>query len=77
MASGHSYLAGIARQGVGGRFFVNNNPATLAWRNDPDKADTVPVEPYEQRLRTFVHMCQDFGIRPVLVTQPLSISTNS
>lgn len=44
-------------------------------RNDP-RGDKPPIEPYEARLRAFVHLCRDFGIEPVLMTQPISTSTN-
>ena len=70
MASGRLYLAGLVRS-----FSLTmkspRDPAYLAWRNDPAHAD-LPFDLYRQRLRAFVHLCRDFGMKPVLMTQPLS-----
>lgn len=41
-------------------------------RDDPSVARRVPIEEYMKRLRAFVHLCRDFDMEPVLMTQPLS-----
>lgn len=47
------------------------------WRYDAALFSKVPANLYRQRLKAFVHICRDFGIQPVLMTQPFSGSTNS
>ena len=45
-------------------------------KNSPTRPKA-PLKPFEQRLRAFVHLCRDFGIEPVLMTQPLSSSRSA
>ena len=45
--------------------------------NDPAEADKVPIDQYEKRLRSFIHICRDFGIEPVLMTEALIYSTST
>lgn len=74
MASSHLSLAGRIRNytlSTG----APKDPAYLAWRNDPARAD-LPLDLYRQRLLAFVHLCRDFGIEPVLMTQPMSGARN-
>ncbi len=74
--SSRLYLAAVARKAFADSEARQRDPAMLKWRNDPAKADTVPTEAYQQRLRVLVHMARDFGIQPVLVTEPLIYSTS-
>lgn len=74
MASSHLYLAGRIRNYTLS-VSTPKDPSYLAWRNDPAHAD-LPLDQYRQRLRAFVHLCRDFGIEPVLMTQPMSGARN-
>jgi lysophospholipase L1-like esterase len=45
------------------------------WRNDPSES-SLNFDAFRQRVRLFIHAARDLGIRPVVMTQPLSGSTN-
>lgn len=74
--SSHIDLVGIVRESSN-----RNRPAAKAaasdWRQTQAAADSVLAGMYRAHLRTFVHMCRDFGIEPVLMTQPYSRYRNA
>ena len=74
-ASGRSYVAGIVRQATTSGVQQPGDPRRNTWRNDPSHPE-LASDPFERRLKAFVHMARDFGVEPVLMTQPLSTSTN-
>ena len=76
IASSYVYLAALVRRSatLGGE--IRPIGRANRWKNDPSGAE-VPVSLYRQRLKAFVHICRDFDIEPVLMTQPLSTSTNT
>lgn len=71
----HVYLAALARK----CFSRGPQPGALhnrKRRTDPAVAKTLNVDAFRQRLHIFIHLCRDLGIRPVLMTQPFSGSSN-
>jgi hypothetical protein len=68
-------LAALLRS-AGARAAMPEESADEAWRNDPAQAEKIPVDGFRRRLRTLIHVCRDFAIRPVLLTQPLAGITN-
>lgn len=58
-------------------------PSELRPRTDTDGwkmpvlPDNFPPDAYRQRLKAFVHLCRDFAIEPVLMTEPHSGGTNT
>lgn len=74
--SSHVYLVGVARYALADAGARQRDVADLAWRNDPARADALPIDLYEQRLRSFIGICRAFGIQPVLMTEPLIHSTS-
>ena len=71
MASARSYTVGLARKSAMRVSLQPENPST-DWRQSATPLDSVRAELYRQRVRAFVHICRDFGIVPVLMTQPFS-----
>ncbi len=71
IASSRLYLLGLMRQAAIPNRVRTENPAT-DWRQSAPPTDSVTVRMYRQRLRAFVHICRDFDIVPVLMTQPYS-----
>lgn len=65
------YLFALARQSMIPNEFGAKDPAT-DWRQTAPPADSVIVRMYRARLKAFVHICRDFEITPVLMTQPYS-----
>jgi lysophospholipase L1-like esterase len=75
MASQRVSLAALARNGLFAPSFrarIGEAPALPA--TTPDRQP--PIEEYRRRLLALVHVCRDFGIEPVLMTQPLASRTN-
>ena len=71
----HVYLAALARK------FLSRGPQPGALHNskrrtDPAVAKTLNVDHFRQRLHVIIHLCRDLGMRPVLMTQPFSGSSN-
>ncbi len=78
IASSYSHLVALARQSISiGNIRTQASNPVVARRNDPALADKVPIDAYLHRLKAFVHLCRDFGIKPILMTQPLSSSSNA
>jgi lysophospholipase L1-like esterase len=75
MLSSRFYLMGLARVVASGRMEPRGF-AHVARKNDPS-LPKVPTEPFRARLLSFIHISRDFGIEPVLMTQPLSSSRNA
>jgi hypothetical protein len=71
MMSSRSALAGLLRQSSLPEGLRPKDP-TADWRQTEAPADSGRVDMYRSRLKTFVHMCRDFHIEPVLMTQPYS-----
>ena len=76
IASSNLYLAALARYNADSSGFRAQDPRG-DWRHDLSLINKIPVDLYRQRLKAFVHICRDFGIQPVLMTQPVSDGTNS
>ena len=76
MASSNLYLAALVRHSATSSIIRPQSPGG-DWRNDSSLTNKIPINTYRQRLKAFVHICRDFGIQPVLMTQPFSGSTNS
>ena len=76
MASSDLYLAALVRRSAAATIFHPQDPGR-DWRHDRSLIDKLPVALYRQRLKAFIHICRDFGIQPVLMTQPFSGSTTS
>ena len=64
-------LAGLVRQSAMPEGLRPKDPS-VDWRQTQAPADSGLVDLYRSRLKTFVHMCRDFHIEPVLMTQPYS-----
>ena len=75
--SSHSDLAGLARQSAGMRHRPREHDAATDWRQGQAPADSGIADLYRAHLKIFVHMCRDFGIEPVLMTQPYSRHRNA
>lgn len=76
IASSHSYLAGAIRHGATSSIIQPTDPRS-DWRHNASLITRVPSALYRQRLKAFVHLSRDFGIEPILMTEPFSGSTNS
>ncbi len=75
MLSGRIHLVALARLAYAG--VVVAEPAeNMNVKNDPARPKP-PTAPFRARLLSFVHLCRDFGIEPVLMTQPLSSSRSA
>ncbi len=73
-----SYLVAFARERLSAYDFRPEPLAPgVAARDTPERADRLPIDLYRQRLHAFVGLARAFGIRPVLVTQPLSSHVTS
>ena len=69
------YLAALLRKS----FSRGPQPGALhnrERRTDPAIAKTLNVDLFQRRLHVIIHLCRDLGIRPVLMTQPFSGSSN-
>jgi lysophospholipase L1-like esterase len=75
-ASGAFYLAAITRYVATHQGIQAEDSAAMAEKNEPARAG-LPEEQFRARLAAFVHLCRDFGITPVLMTQPMSASRNA
>ncbi|MGE0277592.1 MAG: SGNH/GDSL hydrolase family protein [Nitrospiraceae bacterium] len=78
IASSDLYLAGLLRHGA----TFEGSPRPLDPRSDWGNqarlsSSNTSTVPFRQRLKSFVHLSRDFGIHPILMTQPFSGSTNS
>jgi lysophospholipase L1-like esterase len=76
MASSDLYVAALVRHSATSSIFRPQDQGG-DWRHDSSLINKIPVDLYRQRLKAFVHICRDFGIQPVLMTEPFSGSTNS
>jgi lysophospholipase L1-like esterase len=74
--SSHSALVGLLRQSATREQLKPKDPGS-DWRQTQAPADSAIVGMYRAHLKTFVHMCRDFGIEPVLMTQPYSRHRNA
>lgn len=68
--STRSRLTALLRRGI------ERTDFTTRTREKSDRIVDLPYQQYEMRLRAFVHLCRDFGITPVLTTQPLTSCRN-
>ncbi len=77
--SSHSDLVALIRDsaGRGERAALRPKAAASDWRQTQAPADSGLTGLYRSHLKTFVHMCRDFGIEPVLMTQPYSRYRNA
>ena len=75
MLSSRLYVAALLRTTYTG-VISPAPPENMDVKNDPARPRP-PTEPFRSRLRVFVHACRDFGIEPVLMTQPLSSSRSA
>ncbi len=71
LTSSHSYLVALVRESAIPGTSTAKDPST-DWRQTSPPADSTKVDLYRTRLKVFVHVCRDFGIVPVLMTQPYS-----
>jgi lysophospholipase L1-like esterase len=76
MMSSRSALVGLVRQSATREQLKPKDPGS-DWRQTQAPADSAIVGLYRAHLKTFVHMCRDFGIEPVLMTQPYSRHRNA
>jgi hypothetical protein len=79
MASSNVYLAALVRNVVTTGAVLPADAST-DWRHDATivhKLNKQRIDAYRRRLKTFTHMSRAFGIKPVLMTEPFSGSTNS
>jgi hypothetical protein len=76
LASSKLYLAGLLRHSATSSVIRPSDPGS-DWRNDPSLGNSLSERMFRQRLKSFIHVALDFGIQPVLMTQPFSGSTNS
>jgi lysophospholipase L1-like esterase len=76
IASARSHVIGLVRKSASSHLLRPADPAR-DWRQTATPVDSARAEMYRRRLRVFVHMCRDFGIVPVLMTQPFSRQTTS
>lgn len=76
IVSGDLYLAGLLRRALTSSVIRPSDPQS-DWRNDPSAGRNIPDAMFRERLRTFIHMARDFGIQPVVMTQPFSDATNA
>jgi hypothetical protein len=74
--SSYSYLVALARRSLISEHISPGDGERTRWRNDPARAETIPTAAYASRLRLFVHLCRDFGIEPVMMTEPLAGAAN-
>lgn len=74
--SSHIDLVGIVRESAN-RSRPAAKDASRDWRQTQSPADSVLTGMYRAHLKTFVHMSRDFGIEPVLMTQPYSRHRNA
>lgn len=75
MASQRVCLAALLRNGL----FAPNFQARVGETPAPPATSPVrqpPIAEFRRRLMAVVHVCRDFGIEPVLMTQPLASRTN-
>jgi hypothetical protein len=75
--SSRIYVVAAVRQVLADAVIRPMDSSAIKYRNDPAEADKRPTDAYEKRLRSFIHMCRDFGIEPVLMTEPLIFSTSA
>jgi lysophospholipase L1-like esterase len=71
IASARSSIMGLVRKSANTTAFRPKDPAT-DWRQSAAPMEAAWADMYRQRLKAFVHICRDFGIVPVLMTQPFS-----
>ena len=77
-----SYVAALMRAVKHRLTRVHVNPSELGLRTDADGGEmpalpeNYPPDAYRQRLQAFVHLCRNFAIEPVLMTEPHSGATN-
>ena len=71
ITSSHSSLVGLVREAAIPDGLRPKDPAT-DWRQTAAPVDSADVRMYRSRLKAFVHICRDFDIVPVLMTQPYS-----
>lgn len=76
MMSSHSALVALLRQSAN-RDELKPKDAGKDWRQTQGPTDAEIVMMYRSHLKVFVHMCRDFGIEPVLMTQPYSRHRNA
>jgi len=76
LVSGHSAIFGALRHAFADSGARQKDPSELKWRNEPARAERLPIDLYEHRLRSFISVCRSFGIEPVLMTEPLIYSTS-
>tara|TARA_Y100001934_G_scaffold190048_1_gene224010 strand:+ start:889 stop:2010 length:1122 start_codon:yes stop_codon:yes gene_type:complete len=79
--SAYSYTVGFLRSRMA--ILKSSEPApgeVEAWSDrftsDPNIIEKIPIEEYRKHLKAFVHICFDFEIVPILMTQPLSAEKN-
>lgn len=77
IASSDIYLAGLLRHGTTSLESPRPLDPRSDWRNQARFPGNTPATSFRQRLKSFVHLSRDFGIHPILMTQPFSGSTNS
>lgn len=71
ITSARSSVVGLVRKSMSRTSLRPVDPST-DWRQTQTPMDPAQAEMYRQRLRAFVHICRDFGMTPVLMTQPFS-----
>jgi len=70
IVSSRCYLMALVR--VSAHEELRPKDAGTDWRQTQAPVDSAMVAMYRARLKSFVHICEDFGIVPVLMTQPYS-----
>lgn len=75
--SRYCYVAAAARKVLAQTGVRELNVDELRGRNSAYWADLTPIDEYETRLTVYVQMAKSFGIKPILMTQPLSTATNA
>lgn len=73
--SSRSYLAALIRRVATFSRVAPGDGNRSPWRTDAAVADQFHIDQFAARLRVFIHICRDFGIEPVMMTQPLSGTT--
>lgn len=71
LLSSRCYLVALVREGASSDNLRAADPST-DWRQTSPPTDSDTVAMYRGRLKAFVHVCRDFEIVPVLMTQPYS-----
>jgi lysophospholipase L1-like esterase len=75
-ASQYCYIIALVRKALSSSDASQQSLVNARLRNDPARAEQLPLEEYRRRLRGFVRLCKGLGIRPVLVTEPLAGTKN-